>query len=139
MKKLLLILLSVVLLFEFSNACFADELPSCIHEKEYNAIHGITGQPSCDVVNKHHGEIISPSRFICSKCGWFCVTVCAAEARLDGTNTHGDCLVYYFSSRGAMMCPTCQIVYIQYGYHDCWEIHKSCWKGDYDVCPMEVS
>lgn len=82
----------------------------------------------------------------CVDCAVIAVTVCAAEATLvdEGyhTNIFGkrtDCYAYYFGSRGAAMCPVCQKVIEQYGQHACWEIHKKCSKGNYDVCPMQVS
>lgn len=70
------------------------------------------------------------------------VSVCAAEATLEGVGTHwffGTCTVHYFISRGAEMCPFCGKIIAHYGYHDCWEIHSDCFKGWYDVCPMDVT
>lgn len=83
-------------------------------------------------------------RYMCLNCNWFCYTVCAGEAYNAGTYTHStlftkDCKVTYFKSRGAMMCPYCYRAWEQYGYHDCWEAHTKCSKGQYDVCPMEIS
>lgn len=83
----------------------------------------------------------------CLDCATIGVTVCAAEAKLVNEGYHRgffgirqtDCYAYYFESRGALMCPQCQRVLEQYGYHACWEIHKKCSYGDYDVCPMQVS
>lgn len=83
----------------------------------------------------------------CVDCGWFTVSVCAAEATLIGQGYHTgflgifqtDCYAYYFVSRGAEMCPTCYDILWEYGEHYCWEIHKTCSKGDYDVCPMQVT
>lgn len=83
----------------------------------------------------------------CTDCSWFTVSVCAAEATLADEGYHRgflglvetDCYAYYFVSRGAEMCPTCYKVLWEYGAHDCWEIHKKCSKGEYDVCPMTVS
>lgn len=75
------------------------------------------------------------------------VTVCAAEATLVDEGYHRDllgifetdCYVYYFRSRSAEMCPICYKVLWVNGQHDCWEVHKKCSKGTYDVCPMQVS
>jgi hypothetical protein len=81
---------------------------------------------------------------MCPYCYWFAVTVCAAEARWIGEGSHKPlfqprCYMDYFDSRGALMCPQCLEVLEQYGYHYCWEIHDSCSKGWYDICPMDVS
>ena len=83
----------------------------------------------------------------CVDCAEIGVTVCAGEAKLVNEGYHRgflgilqtDCYAYYFESRGALMCPRCQSVIEMYGYHACWEIHKKCSYGDYDVCPMQVS
>lgn len=83
----------------------------------------------------------------CLDCGEFTVSVCAKEAVLYDEGYHRgllglvetDCYAYYYRSRGAAMCPSCARVIQQYGYHDCWELHKKCSKGNYDVCPMQVS
>lgn len=83
----------------------------------------------------------------CLDCGRFTVNVCAKEAVLYDQGYHRgflgvtetDCYAYYYRSRGAAMCPSCARVIQQYGYHDCWELHKKCSKGNYDVCPMRVS
>ena len=83
----------------------------------------------------------------CEDCYEISVTVCAGEAILVDEGYHKDllgivttdCYAYYFNSRGADMCPVCGKVIFQYGQHACWEIHKKCSKGDYDVCPMKIS
>lgn len=82
----------------------------------------------------------------CVDCAALAVTVCAAEAILVDEGYHNnfvgvptDCYAYYFESHGAAMCPQCHKVIEQYGQHACWERHKKCSKGDYDVCPMQVS
>lgn len=84
------------------------------------------------------------TRYMCVDCNWFCQTVCAAEGIIDEEWDHStlltpDCHVTSIISRGAMMCPTCYTVYEVYDYHYCWEVHTKCSKGQYDVCPMQVS
>lgn len=80
----------------------------------------------------------------CVVCSNFCFTVCAAEGVVGDTWTHStiftkDCNVTQLRSRAASICGTCGNVNEQYGYHDCWEAHTKCSKGQYDVCPMDVS
>lgn len=84
----------------------------------------------------------------CVDCNWFTVSVCAGDATLIGEGYHKgflglfetDCYAYYFVSRGAEMCPTCnKVIRIYDGEHLCWEIHKKCFKGNYDICVMDVS
>lgn len=83
-------------------------------------------------------------RYVCINCNWFCVTVCAAEGVRGDEWDHStlftkDCHVTSILSRGAMMCPTCYTVWEQYDYHYCWEVHTKCSKGQYDICPMQVT
>lgn len=82
----------------------------------------------------------------CVDCSELGVLVCAKEATFVGTSEHrygltlqNTCTVYYYVSHGAEMCPNCWKVLYQGGQHDCWERHKGCSKGDYDVCPMTYS
>lgn len=77
---------------------------------------------------------------MCTDCSWFTVSVCGMEDVLMDEGYHNSkCYAYYYSSRGADMCPTCYKVVFQYGYHNCWESHETCSKGEYDVCPMQES
>ena len=84
---------------------------------------------------------------MCSKCSWGMVTVCAGQRVLTYEGYHTgfwgifetDCYAYYYSSKGAIMCPNCHHIGYEGDLHDCWEIHGKCSKGEYDVCPMEVS
>lgn len=83
----------------------------------------------------------------CVDCSLLTKNVCAAEAILVDEGYHNtfllglptDCYAYYFESHGAAMCPGCWKVVEQYGRHACWERHKKCSKGDYDVCIMDIS
>ncbi|WP_300802005.1 hypothetical protein [uncultured Acetatifactor sp.] len=83
----------------------------------------------------------------CVDCAVLSVSVCAKEAILYEEGYHNDfwginqtdCYAYYFESGGAEMCPLCARVIFMYGRHACWEIHKKCWYGEYDVCPMKES
>lgn len=84
---------------------------------------------------------------MCSKCSWGMVSVCADQRVLtyEGYHTgifgifYTDCYAYYYSSKGAIMCPNCYHIGYEADLHDCWESHGKCSKGEYDVCPMEVS
>mgnify|MGYP004597505465 CR=1 FL=1 len=140
MKRSVVVLLTICLLLSTSMMANAYELPETTKREELQAICAAVGDyegARIEIHDAHKPQ--EPTRYICINCNWFCVTVCAAEAVHYDTGRHGDCEVYYFKSRGAMMCPTCQTAWVQYGYHDCWEVHKTCWKGYYDVCPMEVT
>ena len=83
----------------------------------------------------------------CLECYTIANTVCLMDATLYDEGYHSgifgigttDCYAYYFCSRGVEMCMSCGNVVSELGVHDCWEIHKSCNKGEYDVCPMEYS
>lgn len=83
----------------------------------------------------------------CVDCGVLTVSVCAKEAILYDEGYHydfwgitqTDCYAYYFQSNGGDMCPICAKVIFMYGRHDCLELHKKCSKGEYDVCPMQIS
>lgn len=83
---------------------------------------------------------------MCYDCDWIMVSVCAKEAILVDEGYHNtfllgvptDCYAYYFESYGAFMCELCNKVGSD-GYHACWEVHKKCSKGEYDVCPMQRS
>ena len=81
-----------------------------------------------------------------TKCGRYAPIVCAAEAINYGTGTHkysflwkDTCTVTYFKSRSASICASCYNVCETYGYHDCWQVHRDCGIGEYDVCPCEIS
>ncbi len=83
----------------------------------------------------------------CLKCAALGVTVCAKEGTVIDEGYHRallglietDCYVTYLGSRGASMCPICGSVLEKYGVHYCWEVHKKCYKGTYDTCPMRIS
>lgn len=82
----------------------------------------------------------------CTACGQYAPIVCAAEAIIYdyGTHKYGllwtkTCEVVYINSRSASICDTCYNVVEVFGYHDCWEVHKDCGRGEYDVCPCEIS
>ncbi|WP_300843686.1 hypothetical protein [uncultured Acetatifactor sp.] len=89
---------------------------------------------------------ISP-RMMCPDCSWFMVSVCANQRILTDHGYHRgflgifetDCYAYYYSSKGAIMCPYCYAIGYEGEYHACWESHGKCSKGEYDVCPMEES
>lgn len=86
---------------------------------------------------------------ICLNCDmpFSVVTVCAAEATLAEEGYHNTflgiptgCYMYYFVSRAAEICMYCQKVVRQIDVqHGCWEVHKKCGKGEYDICPMDVT
>ena len=80
----------------------------------------------------------------CTACGNMCNTVCAMEGVVGDVYTYDTlltkgCQVTILRSRGATMCSYYGNVNETYGYHDCWEVHTKCSKGQYDVCPMEIS
>lgn len=81
----------------------------------------------------------------CTNCGEFAPNVCYQQAIyydegpcyiLDIIPT--SCTVKYVVSGGAAKCLHCGTIVEEYGQHLCWELHSSCSKGHYDVCPMDV-
>ena len=80
----------------------------------------------------------------CMRCSEWCYTVCAADGEIDAVWYHDtlfteDCKVTLLRSRGYSMCDDCFFINEEHGYHDCWEVHTKCSKGQYDVCTMERS
>ena len=121
--------------------------------EEQRRIEMITNSPNSEEwlgvfeENMHFGDGISPHQ-ICPYCEKsFTVTVCAGDATLVDEGYHRgflglfetDCYAYYFMSRGARMCPNCTRVVEEFGQHYCWESHKKCSRGEFDVCTMDVS
>jgi len=123
---------------------------SCIVEEQQRRIQEITQSPNSKdwlgvvVENLPLNNAVSfyPT---CLDCSWFTVSVCAGEATLYDEGYHRgflglfetDCYAYYFSSRGAEMCPTCYKVLWVYDGHFCKEVHSKCSKGEYDTCPFD--
>ena len=161
LKKLLAVVLTLSLGLAISVPAFASEDDnldsfieafSPIREEENRRIEKIVNSQNSDEwlnvfeENLPLDENISMYP-ICTDCNWYSVSVCAGDANLCDEGYHTgflgiptDCYAYYFNSRGAEMCSNCYKVLWQYdGMHYCWEIHKKCSKGDYDVCPMQVS
>lgn len=85
----------------------------------------------------------------CADCLVLTRSKCLAEAILVDEGYHNtllasiptDCYAYYFNSHAVYECPECKksVLDVSNAMHACWEIHKSCWLGDYDVCPCDVS
>lgn len=136
-------------------ACDFSELEKSLEpyaEEEQRRIDTITNSPNSEdwlgvvIENVPLDNDIEPY-MMCQDCSWMMVSVCAKEAILVDEGYHTgllgsaqtNCYAYYFESRGAIMCSLCYKVGYQGGQHACWEIHKKCSKGEYDVCPMEVS
>lgn len=157
-KITLSLLLTVALICTMSPTVFAQDLTefreaySIFKEEEQRRIEEITQSPnSSDWIGVFVENLPLDSNIstypMCTDCEWFTVSVCAAEAILYDEGYHRgflglfetDCYAYYFKSRGAEMCPTCYKVIWEYGEHHCWEVHRKCSKGNYDVCPMQVS
>lgn len=132
MRKLICILL-ILVLSTISMCSLASELSEPI--KAADAENIVVTMDEKVVVNNAH-VVDNASRYTCVDCGWFCTTVCFEEERVYATGTHGSCEVDYLRSTGAEKCVECGKVWVRYGYHDCREIHKSCWKGNYNICPM---
>jgi len=153
-RKIMLVLLSFVLVLgSFSASIFAAgdlTIREEVREREQQIIENGGHEGRYDPNAPIKWELIIENdglmtpKYVCINCYWFAYTVCAMEGRMDSTWTHStlltrDCKVTLLTSRGAMICPTCRTVWEQYGYHWCWEVHTKCSKGNYDICPMEVS
>lgn len=134
MKKLICILL-IFVLSTVSICSLASEPSEPVKTADGEKIVVTTDEKI--VANNAH-VVDNASRYTCVDCGWFCTTVCFEEDRVYATSTHGSCEVDYLRSTGAEKCLECGKVWVRYGYRDCWEIHKSCRKGDYDVCTMNT-
>lgn len=158
-KKLLLsILLSITLMTVMSPTLFAQELTDFftyyneIKEEEQRRINEITNSPNSEewigVVTENLPLDTMISTYpLCTNCDWFTVTVCAGECTLLEEGYHSwflginkdYCYVHYYGSRGAEMCPTCYKILWIYDTHYCIQMHDTCSKGEYDICPMSVS
>ena len=143
MKK---VLVGILVLSMMANLCaLAGELPHSVKVAERAKIDSALGYKVEAPALTHKAHIVTePTRYLCADCGGWCATVCRGDATYDGTSEHGwfrRCTVKYFTSYGSMMCMECHKVWKAYysGYHDCWEIHSSCGKGYYDICPMDIS
>lgn len=75
----------------------------------------------------------------CTNCAGFTEYVCMQNPAKVDEGYHGSCYVQYFQSDSYRVCRSCLTTYEYMGKHDCWEVHDTCAKGFYDVCPVEVS
>ena len=151
LKRLLYIVVSMMLIKIFTlNVNAANELQLSEEAKAEESRRIQLGGISPDDVSDINWEaIVLPkkqvsSRDFCVNCRVACVTVCAAEGVMGDVWYHStlftqDCKVTQIKSRGGLMCPVCHNVLDVFDYHDCWEIHTKCSKGNYDICPMMVS
>lgn len=91
----------------------------------------------------------SSHAYVCSSCwGGQMAEICNQDKIvLDaGEHSYGflgrnKCYATYYKSRGGYVCPSCGAVEVWYlnggyAYHLCYESHRSCSKGNYDVCPF---
>ena len=139
MKKLMVGILLIVLLTSWRCA-LADELPSHVESAELQrSAASISEDKAIQLGVCATGKLPAQTRYLCVNCYVQCVTVCANERNHYDTGTHGSCQVRYLNSYGALMCPVCTRIWQQYETrHDCWELHSSCFKGDYRVCMFRV-
>ena len=136
---------SLVLGMAFSGITVsAGDIHSLLPDKAHEAagIREVSGGNTAQT--KKYYEIVPFFFQTCTACGEMCNTVCAMEGVVGDVYTHDtlltkDCQVTILRSRGATICSSCGNVNETYGYHDCWEVHTKCSKGQYDVCPMEIS
>ena len=158
-SKLFLTTLFTTILAIFSTTvALASSTPNDIidHSYETNKLNNVTkcmnGEVHDHSVCEDNSEMLHLNipevrpMMTCSECGDFAPIVCAAEAihYASGTHKYGFlwteiCNVAYFNSRSASMCIACYTVVEVFGYHDCWEVHQDCGRGQYDVCPCEIS
>lgn len=134
MKKLIFILL-ILVLSTVSMYSLASEISEPIKAVDAENISATKDEK---IAANSVDAADNTMRYTCVDCGWFCTTVCYEEEQVYATGTHGSCEVDYVRSTGAEKCLECGKVWVRYGYHDCREIHKSCRKGDYDVCTMST-
>ena len=159
MKKLLtLVLLVIALTFTMTSNVLAQDLTEflemyrAIKEEEQRRVEEIQQSPDSQAwvgVFRENMPLDSDVSLypMCVDCSCSTVSVCAGDAKLVFEGYHRgilgfmtECYAYYYTSRGADMCPQCfSVIEIFEGEHDCFQIHKKCSKGNYDTCPLDVT
>lgn len=153
-RFLLSLLLAVSMFIMASPVTYAYDMPDMdeFSEEEWRRIETIVNSPNSKDWIGVVRENLTLNRGItpypnCVDCSVLTRSVCYKEAILVDEGYHTgflgigttDCYAYYFESGGADICPICGRKVFVYGRHACWEIHKKCSKGEYDVCPMQKS
>lgn len=153
-KVLVSVLLAVSMFTAASHVNYAYDVPDMdeFSEEEWRRIEMIINSPNSKdwigVVNENvpydSGISAYPN---CVDCAVLTRSVCLKEAILVDEGYHNgflgitqtDCYAYYFESGGIEQCQICGDIVFEYGRHACWQIHKKCSYGEYDVCPMQIS
>ena len=157
LKKRISMLIAMAVVLTTTSTVYASDLSSF---KQWYNVYEIEEQRRIDEIQNSSNplewigvfrenmpiNVENATRSMCTNCYWFGVSVCAGDATVYAYRYHGvflgigqsDCLTYYYKSRGAEMCPSCQTVLWELGEHDCFEYHTICNKGRYDVCIMDV-
>lgn len=114
-----------------------DAAEKCLNDLEHN--HDICTSEKTE-------EVIIGTRETCSNCGLLAYITCAGDAKSEGEFTHKyglfntkTCTFVGLTSRAALICASCYTIMEWYDYHPCWEVHRDCGRGQYDICYMPVS
>lgn len=157
MKKTRMILtsaLAIILSLSIAFSVYAQGVDESYHtffEEEHGCSNEIIQSENGDgwgtVVENFALNNGNAARGTCINCYNFSAPLCFGESVLieEGYHSLGmvglimtDCYAYCYGSRGAEVCTACYSVLWTYDeLHYCREVHMKCWKGDYDICPMD--
>lgn len=91
--------------------------------------------------NEYSSRTVTPW---CSECSCPYSLKCSRDAQEYARGSHGNCVVVYLRSRAKWICGGCKDWQWDYAtsttlqYHDCWQVHQSCSKGQYQVCTVAL-